>query len=100
MIRAGITRSEIEAAIATERAPHLIERIKIETRWLLICPSASPITYAQARRNLVAQWPRIRHRRMPAADIAHRFYDIAAEHAGALAQLITARRERQTGCPP
>lgn len=80
--------------VAAQRAPRLVERIKIETRWLL--HSNEPVAEEgdDARGHFVSMWPLIRQRRIPAHDIATHFYDIAADQGALLAGLILKRRAR------
>lgn len=94
--RLAIMRHQIAAQIAAERAPRLIERIKIETRWLLLTTSVDDaIDHDSARQSLVASWHTIRNAGAPADDIARHFYDIAAEQAATFARLIIARRKKR-----
>jgi hypothetical protein len=79
-----------------DRAPRLIERIKIETRWLLLTASHEiAVPNAETKAQLVASWRAIRNARLPADEIARHFYDIAADQAATLASLIIARRNRK-----
>jgi hypothetical protein len=85
-------------SIQIDRAPRLIERIKIEARWILLTTSPhASAPDATTRRAFLAQWPNIRNARLPADEIARHFYDIAADQAAALASLIVARRNKNGG---
>ncbi|HGW6361796.1 TPA: hypothetical protein ACNHQ5_004366 [Escherichia coli] len=85
---------------AAERSAHLLARIKIEARWLLLTAPARSFAiddqhYAADRRALVAAWPDIRHRRMSSAAPAS-FYDAVADQASRLVGLIEVRRQRRS----
>jgi hypothetical protein len=93
-MRHAITHHQTIAA--AERAAKLPERIKIETRWLLIATPARTFkideeSYAADRAALVLFWPAIRQRRL---DVSGTFYDVAAETASLLTHLIEIRRQR------
>lgn len=82
------------------RAPRLIERIKIETRWILLTTSVTDTaTNPASRESLVATWRAIRNVSLPIDD--REFYAIAAEHAATFAGAILARRKKNgNGCGP
>jgi hypothetical protein len=82
-----------------DRAPRLVDRIKLEVRWLLTTSPNVSEGDAATRRAFVAGWPVIRNRRVPADEIARHFYDIAADQGAALASLIIARRNRHEARP-
>ena len=84
---------------AAERAAHLLARIKIEARWLLLTAPARSYTvddqhYAADRRDLVAAWPAIRHQRASLAPAG--FYDAVGDQASRLVNLIEIRRQRRS----
>lgn len=85
---------------AVSRAPRLIERIKIETRWILLTTSViDTATNPTARESLIAAWRAIRNLSLPIDD--REFYAIAAEHAATFAGAILARRKKNgNGCGP
>jgi hypothetical protein len=78
----------------TDRAAHLVERIKIEARWHLAGGEHVDPEDDDARHHFLSLWPLIRNRRLPAGDIAAHFYDIASDQGALLAGLIIARRNR------
>jgi hypothetical protein len=80
-----------------ERAPRLVDRIKIEARWLLTTSPNVNAADATSRRAFLERWPAIRNRRVPADEIARHFYDIAADQGATLASLIIARRNKKVG---
>jgi hypothetical protein len=96
--RLAITEIVWIESIQFDRAPRLIERIKIETRWILLT-AAHEIAAPDAARteSFIAHWRAIRNARLPADEIARRFYDIAAEQAATFAALIIARRNKKVG---
>jgi hypothetical protein len=97
--RAAIMKRDCMDKIhSIDRAPRLVERIKIETKWLLLTtPDAAPAIEGGARRNFIEHWPAIRNARLPADEVGRRFYDIAAERAATLAALIIWRRNKKWG---
>jgi hypothetical protein len=96
--RLAITELVWIESIQCDRAPRLIERIKIETRWILLTASheiAAPD--ADRAKSFIASWRAVRNASLPADEIARRFYEIAADHAATLAALIIARRNKKGG---
>lgn len=88
--RAGTKSSQVD------RAPRLIERIKIETRWILLTAAQNMTDCDTAtRRRFTAHWFAIRNARLPADEVARNFYDIAADQAATFASLIIARRNKE-----
>ena len=91
------TSARAAAAAATaDRAARLLDRIKIETRWLLISPPARTFkidaeNYSADRAALILFWPAIRQRRL---DVSGKFYDVVAETSSLLTHLIEIRRQR------
>jgi hypothetical protein len=87
-----------QGTVMAQRAARLLDRIKIETRWLL---ASAPVrradrpTYEEARAKLIASWPAIRHRRVERHLLASFYYDVAADGAALLAHLIEVRRARR-----
>ncbi len=86
------------ASVNAERADRLLDRIKIETRWLLLATPARSFAideqgYAHDRRALVLMWPAIRHRRFGGVGAAS-FYSVAADQASLFTHLIEIRRQR------
>lgn len=83
---------------SVSRAPRLIERIKIETRWILLTTSLiDTANNPAARESLIATWRAIRNASLPIDD--RKFYAIAAEHAATFAGAILARRNKNgNGC--
>lgn len=81
-----------------ERADRLLDRIKLETRWLLISTPTRGFRideseYAGDRQKLVAAWPAIRHRRIE-LNASGGFYHVVGDQASLFTHLIEIRRQR------
>lgn len=78
-----------------ERAARLLDRIKLETRWLLVSTRTRDFRiddhdYAEDRQKLVAAWPA--WRRGEIGGLA--FYDRVGDGGSLLTHLIEIRRQR------
>jgi hypothetical protein len=81
------------------RAERLLDAIKIETRWQLLARGSSTVDHngghvGPMRKALLSEWPKIRARRMTAAQLVD-YYTFAATRAEWFSLLISIRRARE-----